>query len=147
MLFGLAIGLSVAFAIYMKDRRPTPVTTAVAPAPASMAESLAAEQPPAQQEPGEKAESRFSFYDMLPKFEVIIPEQEPDVSREQSVAAGQVALLLEDLGQLHRALKTLALPVRAASLPKELAGGARQVPGHHLLQVVEAGRGGDAGPL
>ena len=89
MLFGLAIGLSVAFAIYMKDRRPTPVTTAVAPAPASMAESLAAEQPPAQQEPGEKAESRFSFYDMLPKFEVIIPEQEPDVSREQSVAAIQ----------------------------------------------------------
>ena len=28
----------------------------------------------------EETESRFTFYDMLPNFEVVIPEQEPDVA-------------------------------------------------------------------
>ena len=31
MLFGLAVGLSVAFAVYMKDRRPQTVAIADAP--------------------------------------------------------------------------------------------------------------------
>jgi hypothetical protein len=36
MIFGLAIGLSVAFAIYMKDRRETMPLQSVAQQPASM---------------------------------------------------------------------------------------------------------------
>ena len=91
MLFGLAIGLSVAFAIYMKDRPAVRETagTAARPAagagagsdagaPASMesalddnGETTAADEPPPQ---------RFDFYDVLPNFEVVIPEQEADVS-------------------------------------------------------------------
>jgi cell division protein FtsN len=38
------------------------------------------ETPAAEQPVAEPEESRFTFYDMLPNFEVIIPEQEPDVS-------------------------------------------------------------------
>ena len=80
MLFGLAIGLSVALAIYVKDR---PLQApASSPEPASMAADRAA----AVDNNGEKAktgieeeEPRFTFYDMLPKFEVVIPDQEPNV--------------------------------------------------------------------
>jgi cell division protein FtsN len=82
MLFGLALGLSVAFAVYVKDRRPVPVAESTPPQPASLQSALddngESAQPPAP-EP-EKGESRFTFYDMLPKFEVVIPEQEPNVA-------------------------------------------------------------------
>jgi cell division protein FtsN len=81
MLFGLSLGLSVAFAIYVKDHEPATTARQQAPQPASMQNALddndetaAAEQPAPEPE-----ESRFTFYDMLPNFEVIIPEQEPDV--------------------------------------------------------------------
>lgn len=90
MLFGLAIGLSVAFAIFMKDREAdVPVRTA-AQQPASMASTI--EQSvqtvePAAAEPEEPAEQRFDFYEMLPNFEVVIPEQETNVSRDTQKAA------------------------------------------------------------
>lgn len=85
MVFGLAIGLSVAFAIYMKDREPAMVMRSAAPQPASMAaaidrEEAAPESPPAVV--AEPAERRFDFYDMLPNFEVVIPEQEADVRQD-----------------------------------------------------------------
>ena len=84
MIFGLAIGLSVAFAIYMKDREPTMATRPAAPQPASMASTIdrtevATEAPsPAA---AETPEQRFDFYNMLPNFEVVIPEQETAVSQ------------------------------------------------------------------
>jgi cell division protein FtsN len=85
MLFGLAIGLSVAFAIFMKDREAdVPVRTA-AQQPASMASSLEPSSQaaaPTTIAPEEPAASRFDFYEMLPNFEVIIPEQETNVSRD-----------------------------------------------------------------
>ena len=40
MVFGLAIGLSVAFAIYMKDRRETMPLQSVAQQPASMSSPM-----------------------------------------------------------------------------------------------------------
>ena len=85
MIFGLAIGLSVAFAIYMKDREPSIAMRPATPQPASMAGTMdqaqdAAEQPAPVAE--ETAKQRFDFYDMLPNFEVIIPEQEADVSQD-----------------------------------------------------------------
>lgn len=81
MLFGLSLGLSVAFAIYVKDRQPASVASQPAPQPASMQSALDDnDEAPAAEEPAEEpGESRFTFYDMLPNFEVIIPEQEPDV--------------------------------------------------------------------
>jgi len=89
MLFGLAIGLSVAFAIYMKDRGALVPQQAVAGQPASMAAPMEQSGEEPEVDDGESAEPRFSFYDMLPNFEVIIPEQEPDVSRDTPVATIQ----------------------------------------------------------
>lgn len=88
MLFGLAVGLSVAFAIYRKDMSSVSETQPVAQVPTSMstrpapkaAEPVAVEDPP---------EARFTFYDMLPNFEVIIPEEEPDVSQDSKLKAVQ----------------------------------------------------------
>lgn len=79
MLFGLALGLSVAFAVYLKDRRQ--VTAAATPAapPASLQNALDDNNEAAKEAVPAGKESRFTFYDMLPNFEVIIPEQEPDV--------------------------------------------------------------------
>ena len=35
----------------------------------------------------EETEPRFTFYNMLPNFEVVVPEEEPDVSRDDAVEA------------------------------------------------------------
>ena len=84
MLFGLSLGLSVAFAVYVKDREPAAPRAQTSAQPASMQDALdnngeVVAANPAEAEP---AEQRFTFYDMLPNFEVIIPEQEPDVAAD-----------------------------------------------------------------
>lgn len=82
MLFGLAIGLSVAFAIFVRDRQPAEVG-AQAPEPASLESAIDdnGEATPAESEESPQ-ESRFTFYNVLPNFEVVIPEQEPDVTAD-----------------------------------------------------------------
>jgi len=96
MLFGLGIGLSVAFAIYMKYQQPVAPPQRVSQQPASMSAPLQAEPEPVAAAPestgeenGEATEPRFSFYSMLPSFEVIIPEEEADVSRDVEIEAVQ----------------------------------------------------------
>mgnify|MGYP001550350584 FL=1 len=83
MLFGLAIGLSVAFAIYVRDEKP-PASTPVAREPASLESAIDDnnETPAASTAEEDPQESRFTFYDMLPNFEVVIPEEEPDVEAD-----------------------------------------------------------------
>lgn len=81
MLFGLSIGLSVAFAVYVKDRHPAAAEPT--PQPASLQNALddnGETVPTAEQE--KPPESRFTFYDMLPNFEVVIPEEELDVAAD-----------------------------------------------------------------
>jgi cell division protein FtsN len=77
MLFGLSIGLAVAFAVFVNGR--TPATPGpgqpIAVAPAPVADTGAAET-------AAEPESRFDFYNMLPNFEVVIVEEEPDVKRD-----------------------------------------------------------------
>jgi len=77
MLFGLAIGLSVAAAVWMSDRGEP----AVEPRPreaASLREEEKAPRPePKRVETPAASESRFDFYEMLPRFEVVVPEEEP----------------------------------------------------------------------
>ena len=89
MLFGLAIGLSVAFAVYIKDREPQVVAEARAPQPASLKNSLDnnsenPEPPAADEEPADK---RFTFYDILPNFEVITPNEAPDIEADRTPQA------------------------------------------------------------
>jgi cell division protein FtsN len=79
MLFGLGIGLSVALAIYMKDRDPGSAMPQAKSAPASIASTISDGSEAVAPAPDEQPERRFDFYDMLPNFEVIIPEQETDV--------------------------------------------------------------------
>ena len=78
MLFGLAIGLSVAAAIYVNDRKPgadpqpVPQESVARPTPAPQPAPSKAESAP------EDPANRFDFYDMLPNFEVVIPEEDLD---------------------------------------------------------------------
>lgn len=81
MLFGLTVGLSVAAAIYVSDRRTLPNGT---PERTAAAVSSKAETTPTVAPSKPTGDRRFQFYEMLPKFEVIIPEEDieakPDVS-------------------------------------------------------------------
>jgi cell division protein FtsN len=90
MLFGLLIGLSVAFAIYVNGRDSRVPLQPVAREAASMEEATGQTAdpvpiPPAA--PDGPVKPRFDFYSMLPNFEVIIPEQEPDVSTDTAAKA------------------------------------------------------------
>jgi cell division protein FtsN len=71
---GLALGLSVAVAVYLYDRRPSArVAQAAAPIASEGKEPRAPQEPaPASQ----RDETQYDFYEMLPKFEVVIPEQD-----------------------------------------------------------------------
>jgi cell division protein FtsN len=84
MMFGLAIGLSVAFAVYVKDREPDLTVTAAQPEPASLKGTLDGngESAGAQTAATEPPKSRFDFYTMLPAVEMIITEDEPDVDED-----------------------------------------------------------------
>jgi cell division protein FtsN len=84
MLFGLAIGLSVAFAVYVKDRGPEAITIAAQPEPASLKNTIDdnGEAPAEDTENAELPADRFDFYKMLPAFEIIITDEEPDVDED-----------------------------------------------------------------
>lgn len=84
MLFGLAIGLSVAFAVYVRSNEPAAVARVDAPQPASLQSALDDnDDMPAPTPAKEKPENkRFTFYDILPNFEVITPETAPEVEAD-----------------------------------------------------------------
>ena len=72
-MFGLGLGLSVSAVIYLNGRQPVePV-----PAAATTEQKPAAKSAPRTDEPPAAEEKpRFTFYDMLPSFEVVIPEED-----------------------------------------------------------------------
>lgn len=84
---GLALGLVVAVGVYLFDRRPAarlaqespPMTRDEAPAPKRAPASAA-----------QDADTQFEFYEMLPKFEVVIPE-EREGAAAPAAGAGPVA--------------------------------------------------------
>ena len=84
MLFGLAIGLSVAFAIYVKDREPVTEVATAAQEPASMQSSLDnnSESRPVDEKVAEPKEKRFDFYDMLPAFEMVVETDKPAINED-----------------------------------------------------------------
>ncbi len=97
-MFGLAIGLAVAFAIYINDRSPGIPVRVVAEQPPNVDDNN--EQASNQLE--EPPEARFDFYNMLPKFEVVIPEQERDVRVESShQAVDEPGLYVLQAGSFH----------------------------------------------
>jgi cell division protein FtsN len=84
-VIGLGVGLSVALAVYLYDRRPSAIKTGQA-APITTEESAAPKDKPAPA--SQQEEQQFEFYDMLPKYEVVIPEQDGKVT--QSTPSGPV---------------------------------------------------------
>lgn len=83
MLVGLGMGLAVALAVYLYE--PDGDRVAVARPAEATPQPAAPVSPPALDDNGETAEppeQRFDFYDMLPNFEVVIPEQESDVTTD-----------------------------------------------------------------
>lgn len=89
MMFGLAIGLSVAFAVYVKDQEPAVVVQAAPQQPASMLDTLAEnnENPVSGPEEKPAGKRRFDFYDMLPAFEVTITDEESSVGADVELQA------------------------------------------------------------
>lgn len=72
MLFGLAVGLSVAAAVWINDRRAPPAAGA---APAEKATAETARRPAAKPAAEAPPPSRFDFYEMLPNQRfVVAPE-------------------------------------------------------------------------
>jgi cell division protein FtsN len=73
--FGLAIGLGVALVVYISDRQRTPPVEEQ-PQPRANAKGKAAASVDAD---AEAPAAQYDFYNMLPKFEVVVPEKERDV--------------------------------------------------------------------
>ena len=84
MLFGLAIGLSVAFAVYVKDRGEPAAVASTAPQPASLQSALddngESDAPPEPR--SEPKDKRFTFYDILPTVEILTDEPSPEGSAD-----------------------------------------------------------------
>ncbi len=80
---GLGAGLLVALVIFVSDRRVRPPAEPVAPQPGKRAApgSAAGNGVPAAADA-----DHYDFYEMLPKFEVVVPEKEPDVRRVDAAA-------------------------------------------------------------
>jgi cell division protein FtsN len=85
MIFGLSLGLVVALGVYLTGPR-APGTLDLAPAtePAA-APAATASTKPAPRTAAEPAESRFEFYEILPEFEVVIPERQRAPLRRDGV--------------------------------------------------------------
>jgi cell division protein FtsN len=79
VLCGLAVGLGVAAVVYIKDHRPDAQTARSTKA--EKKKSRANEMPEAEtaDSGAEEPAKSYDFYDMLPKFEVVVPEKEKDV--------------------------------------------------------------------
>jgi len=78
-LCGLAVGLGVAGIVYIKDHRPDAQTARTTKT--DKKKSRGNELPEAETaDSGAEGPSKsYDFYDMLPKFEVVVPEKEKDV--------------------------------------------------------------------
>ncbi len=83
-LWGLTIGLSVAAAVWVSDRAGEVTNRPVARDPASLEDALDdnSEREAMAETQTEATKSRFEFYDMLPNFEVVIPETDPEVAAD-----------------------------------------------------------------
>ena len=82
MLFGLGLGLIVAIGVYLRTpggaRAPEPrvrVAAETTPPRATPAAARSAAQPAGQQRPAAE-ENRFDFYEILPQFEVVVPDDD-----------------------------------------------------------------------
>jgi cell division protein FtsN len=74
LCIGLAVGLCVALVIYVADRRALDTASNERPVPRRV--SAASADPVVVADGVAPAEGKYDFYQMLPKFEVVVPEKE-----------------------------------------------------------------------
>ncbi len=89
VLLGLTLGLAVAALVYIGDHRPDSSAAKAARHDKKRPRGAEPAPAPAPAEPGEGANApaaasgkSYAFYDMLPKFEVVVPEKDKDVRRD-----------------------------------------------------------------
>jgi cell division protein FtsN len=80
LIAGLGVGLAVAAGVYIKDHRPDGPAPRLVKADRKKAHGTDPAGPDAG-EPGaaEEPAKSYDFYEMLPKFEVVVPEKDKDV--------------------------------------------------------------------
>jgi cell division protein FtsN len=79
VLWGLAVGLGVAGIVYIKDHRPD---AQIARTGKADKKKFRSNEPPEAESADSGAEEpakSYAFYDMLPKFEVVVPGKEKDI--------------------------------------------------------------------
>lgn len=84
MLFGLAIGLAVAYAVFRQ--RTVPELDRPVPQAASIVEDERDEVAASRPDP-EPRKSEYDFYDLLPEYEIVIPDDELDVRPAAATSA------------------------------------------------------------
>lgn len=87
---GLALGLAVALAVYLFDRRTEARLAAQQTAAPMIRDEAKAQTKPAPASQEEAETQEFDFYEMLPKYEVVIPEQDARGGAAPAVVAGPV---------------------------------------------------------
>jgi cell division protein FtsN len=80
---GLGLGLAAAGVIYLKDRRLDAPYAAAVKQQGAMKKKFHGNDPPETADAGaEDAGKSYDFYDMLPKFEVVVPEKDKNVRHD-----------------------------------------------------------------
>jgi len=79
VLCGLAVGLGVAGIVYIKDHRPDAQITRTAKADKKKSHGNELPETETADSGADEPAKSYDFYDMLPKFEVVVPEKEKDV--------------------------------------------------------------------
>jgi cell division protein FtsN len=113
-VFGLAIGLSVAAAVYVKDRRvgepaaARAVTGAAPAAPASSAvddngEARSAMDTADPTGAASDSEQRFTFYEMLKRSEVVVPDEPATPGSSEPVAVVEPGTYVLQVGSFSTA--------------------------------------------
>lgn len=77
---GLAVGLAIAVVVFLYQRQMMRDAMADKPHPEPRASSRAGAKSDA---PADTTAADYDFYEMLPKFEVVVPEKDRDVKRDQ----------------------------------------------------------------
>ena len=96
VLCGLAVGLGVAAVIYIKDHRPDAPISKTAKVDKRRSRGNEPPDAGAAESGTEDSAKSYAFYDMLPKFEVVIPEKErvvrPDLKSTPETRRGTYVL-------------------------------------------------------
>jgi cell division protein FtsN len=79
VLCGLAVGLGIAGIVYIKDHRPDALLTRTGKAEKRRSHGSELPDTEAADSGAEESAKSYAFYDMLPKFEMVVPEKDKDV--------------------------------------------------------------------